>query len=137
MAGKLVNLLSPLMDELSYIFGPFTDQITYNYTLQTDFAGFTEIDTFTISFLTRLKMKDRLTMKRKFLKHFSRPNSIIRSINFTDCTIQMKLRSKCEYKVVSDIIQEAKLENPFDEENIAKSSLKLPPPIPRTKKKVV
>ena len=127
MAAKLVELLSPLMDELSYIFGAFNDYISYTYTLKNS-GGCTSVDTFSLFLCDGIKRKDKDIIKRKFLKHSFRDpeNNIIQSLTILENRVTVLVNGGTKYCVFSDIFEKEKLENPFGFKYIAKSSLKVP-----------
>ena len=130
MAQKLADILTPLVDELAYIFGSHANKISFSFDLHTDCTR-TAVTNLHVFFLSSLKHRDRMTIKRRLLKHSSRNDSCIKSLNMVDNKVTIAINDYSKWSkifVMNDIFSNLKLQYPFDNTYLSvaaqKSSLK-------------
>ena len=94
MAQRLVEILSPVMDELLPIIGKQFDNISYTYDLRTTetpkqtFTSRTELIGFTVHFRSTMKIRTREMLKRKIVTHFEHKTDRKKEARMRGCQIE-------------------------------------------------
>lgn len=129
MAQKLVDILAPLINEFAYILGPHNNNMTYTYTMKNRNLS-TSLSDFTFNLLCTMKTKDKMTIKRKVLKHSFQPDTCIKSLSIDEnhITIQVKENVGCSKMwVMEDIYAKEGLKDPLSIHSIYLASKDLKP----------
>jgi len=127
MAQKLVELLSPLMDELSPILGPLNDKLFYSYSLTNEGMS-TNLSTFTILFRSTLKLREKNALIQKLVRHSTKKNQkIIDKLLISSREIVIQVQNSCVSFLVYDMLKESNLADPTRFPSFPKSSTSNPP----------
>lgn len=116
MAQKLADILTPLVDELAYIFGPHANKISFSFDLHTDCTK-TAVTNLHLFCLSNLKNKDKMAIKRRLLKHSFRKDSCIKSLTMTENRITVAICDHSKWSkifLMEDVFSSSKLRYPFD-----------------------
>lgn len=101
MAQKLVDLLSPVMDELAYIFAPYSEKTSIAYNVETR-GSLNILSTFSVTFLTELSRRERSRIIQNLAKHMTRTATCIKQMTISYYSINITLQDG----FVSSAIQE-------------------------------
>lgn len=136
MAQKLVDILAPLINELAYILGSHNNNMTYSYTLKNGTAS-TSLSDFCLIFSCTMKAKDKMTIKRKILKHSFQPDTCIKSLSVEEdrVTIHVKDNKGCsKLWVMDDIYEKEGISDPLSNYSILKASQNVPSKLKKKEK---
>ena len=112
MAQKLVDLLSPVMDELAYIFAPYSEKTSIAYNVETR-GSLSFLSTFSVTFLTELSRKERSTVIQKLTKHMTRTTTCIKQMTVSYYSINIILQDGFVCSAIQEMA-ETNVIPPFD-----------------------